>query len=165
MRARKQGKLFALLTALTVAGTLLVPTSSALACSNAVLVLESFHVTATPNKKVAGRGDKVKVEMKVTRPAHRDPLDLGIEFEPPASTPEKDVIVSVAVWVGDHTYFWDIGLTDANGEETLTLKIPKNSELGDAYATASAYKWLKQDCPDVLETGFTEYEHFIAVVP
>lgn len=171
MRPRKQFKLFALVTALMVVGTLLFPASSAtaLACrgggGSAVLVLESFHVTATPDKKTARRGDKVTVKLKVTRPAHEDPVDLGLQFDPPMSTPEKDAIVSVSVWVGEQTYFWDMGLTDANGEETLTLKVPKNSELGTAYASASAYKWLKRDCPDILETGFTEYEKFFAVIP
>ena len=184
MSPRKQGKLFGLVTSVVVAASLLVPaaahaadvTSTASAAGPApcraaaglggsVLTLKSFYVTAKPAKKVVSPGDKVKVKIKVTRPAHEDPFDQDIQLEPPVSTPEKDVSVGVAVWVGKYTYFWNMGITDENGEETFTLRIPEDSELGNAYAVASAEKWLKRDCPDIVERGFHEYENFLTIVP
>ena len=38
-------------------------------------------------------------------------------------------------------------------------------EPGKAYASVSAQKWLKQDCPDILEYGFAEYPDFVVVAP
>lgn len=184
MSPRKQGKLSALVTSVVLAAGLLVPataqaafvTSTASAAGPApcraaggmggsVITLKSFYVTAKPASKTASPGDKVKVKMKVTRPAHEDPLDQGIQIDPPVSTPEPDVTVGLAVWSGKYTYFWAMGLTDENGEATLTLRIPKDAEPGNAYAVASAEKWLRRDCPDIVERGFNEYDPFITIVP
>ena len=163
--------------AVAVLAGLLVPTAAQAApetaaprtagpCSSgSVLVLESFHVVAKPAKKVVRRGEKVVVTMTVTRPAHKDPLGLGVEYDPPTSTPEPDAYTGLSVWTGERTYFWQTGMTNQDGVSKLTLTVPKNAELGDAYVTASAYKWLKRDCPDIMETGFTEYERFFTVVP
>ena len=101
--------------------------------------------------------------MVVTRPAHEDPVGQGIEFTPPTSVPAEGVTVGASIWVGDRTYFWQIGLTDENGEDTLTLKVPKNAETGEALASFSARYWIKNDCPDILEDGYRNYVPFVTV--
>lgn len=166
MSLRRPARFVALLAAALVAGLVAPGSAQALPCSSgAVLVLESFHVVAEPESKVARRGQKLDVLVTVTRPAHKDPFGFGVQFDPPTSRPEPDANVGISVWTGERTYFWALGMTDENGEAKLTLRIPKNAELGDADVTASAYKWIKRDCPDILETGFREYERFFTVVP
>jgi hypothetical protein len=68
------------------------------------------------------------------------------------------------VWVGKRTYFWQVGVTDANGKDTLKLKVPNNSEAGNALASASARHWIKNDCPDILEDGYTNYLDFVTIL-
>ena len=133
------------------------------ACSSSVVVLRTLHVVATPSKKVLKPGDRFTVNVKVTRPAHEDPVGQGLEFEPPASVPAEDVTVGLSVWVGERTYFWQVGLTDAAGEDTLSMKVPANAEGGTALASASARHWIKNDCPDILEDGYTNYPSFVRI--
>ncbi|MGH2807108.1 MAG: hypothetical protein ACRDKT_07510 [Actinomycetota bacterium] len=144
-----------------------VDSRSAIACrsSSSVLTLHSFHIEAEPSKKIVRRGQVFTVTITVTRPAHEDPADLGITYEPPMSTPEKDVRVGISLWTGERTYFYSLGLTDANGEDKLKIRVPKDAEPGKAYASVSAQKWIKQDCPDILEYGFREYPDFVVVAP
>ena len=159
-----------LLVPALVAGLLSAPAAAAPrasgACSSAVLVMETLHVEAVPSKQIVRPGEVFTVDVTVTRPAHRDPMDLGIEWgRPPASTPAEDVTVGLSLWVGDRTYFWQVGLTDAEGKETLRLKVPRNSEYGEVPAAASGRHWIKADCPDILEEGYSYYANFVRVVP
>ena len=168
----KLSKLIAPLGAVAVLSLLLAPAPAAAdvvasdgACSSSVLVLRSLHIEAVPSKKVVHPGEKFTVDVTVTRPAHEDPVGEGIEFTPPTSAPAEDVTVGMSIWVGDRTYFWQVGLTDAEGKDTLTVKVPKNSEYGSALASASARHWIKNDCPDILEDGYTNYLNFVKIVP
>jgi hypothetical protein len=170
MARHKSLKLLAPIAALALVGSLMAAPASAdvrgasgTACSSAVLVLRSLHVVAEPSKKFVKPGDKFTVDVTVTRPAHEDPVGEGIEFEPPASVPAEDVTVGLSVWVGERTYFWQVGLTDAEGKDTLSLKVPKNAEAGEALASASGRHWIKSDCPDILEDGYTNYLNFVTV--
>jgi hypothetical protein len=135
-------------------------------CSS-VVKLDDLHIEAVPSTKRVNRREVFTVEVTVTRPAHHDPLDQGIEWgEPPVSLPAKDVTVGIAIWVGEHTLpFWQIGLTDAEGKDTLRLKVPAKSEYGEGLAAVSARHWIKQDCPDILEESFRYYPGFVKVVP
>jgi hypothetical protein len=155
-----------LVTALVAvpASTSAADTSKA-ACSSAVLVLRTLHIEAVPSKTKVHPGEKFPVEVTVTRPAHEDPVGQGIEFEPPASVPAADVTVGLSVYVGERTYFWQVGKTDEEGKATLMLTVPQNSEFGWALAMASARYWVKSDCPDILEDGYTTYPEFVKVVP
>ena len=172
MARSKFSKLLAPVAAVALLGSLLAAPASAntsgatgAACSSAVLVLRSLHVVATPSKTKVKPGDKFTVNVKVTRPAHEDPVGQGLEFEPPASLPAADVTVGLSVWVGERTYFWQVGMTDANGEDTLKLKVPASAESGKALASASARHWVKSDCPDILEDGYTNYLDFVTILP
>lgn len=163
--------LSALVTALTLLASLVAgptaasaaPASASNACSSAVLVLRTFNVEAVPSKKVVSPGDKFTVDVTVTRPAGEDPAGQGIEFEPPASLPAENVTVGLSIWVGKRTYFWQVGLTDAEGKDTLAVKVPANSETGETLAMVSARNWVKSDCPDILEDGYSTYAPFVTV--
>jgi hypothetical protein len=170
MARSKLTKLVAPVAALALMGSLLAAPASATtsnpagaACASAVLVLRSLHITAVPSKKTVKPGEKFTVDVTVTRPAHEDPLGNGVAFDPPTTVPAEDVTVGLSVWVGERTYFWQIGLTDAEGKDTLRLKVPANAETGEALASASARHWIKNDCPDILEDGYTNYLNFVTV--
>lgn len=135
------------------------------ACSPPVLVLRTLHIEAVPSKKQVRPGEKFTVDVTVTRPAHEDPLGQGIEFEPPASVPAEGVTVGLSVYLGERTYFWQVGLTDEDGKDTLPLTVPETSERGWALAIASARHWIKSDCPDILEEGYSHYPKFVKVGP
>ena len=158
--------LIKLLAALTMLASIFVatPAASATGCGGGVLVLRSLHVVAEPSKTKVKPGEKFTVDITVTRPAHEDPVGQGLEFEPPASVPAEGVTVGLSVWVGERTYFWQVGLTDAEGKNTMTLRVPKNAEAGKALASASARHWIKNDCPDILEDGYTNYLNFVTVI-
>ena len=172
MPRSKLSKLVAPVAAVALLGSLLAAPASAgtsggaeTACSSAALVLRTLHVEATPSKTKVRPGDKFTVDVTVTRPAHEDPMGQGLEFEPPASLPAEGVTVGLSVWVGERTYFLQIGMTDANGKDTLKLKVPANAESGKALASASARNWIKSDCPDILEDGYTNYLNFVTILP
>jgi hypothetical protein len=141
------------------------PCRSATNSGGAVLTVHSFHIEAEASKKVVRRGQVFTVKITVTRPAHEDPADLGLTYEPPMSMPEKDVRVGISLWTGERTYFYALGVSDENGEDTLKIRVPGSAEPGKAYASVSAQKWVKQDCPDILEYGFREYPDFVVVSP
>jgi hypothetical protein len=167
MTVSKRIKLIALLTACIAVAGLQTATAPANAkssrCSAAVLVLRTLHLEATPSKKAVKPGDKFKVDVKVTRPADEDPLNSGITFERPTSQPAPDVTVGVSIWVGEQTYFFNIGVSDENGEVSLPMRVPNNAESGAAFAAVSGRHWIKQDCPDILEDGFRAYENFVTI--
>ena len=157
-----------LLALLLVAGTLVAPgttPASAEGCGGSVLVLRTLNVKAKPSKTQLERGEKFTVHMKVTRPAEEDPLGNGIHLgKPPESTPAEDVTVGISIWVGKRTYFYGVGITNEKGKADVPVTVPKDSELGWAYAAATARHWIKNDCPDILEYGDRYYQDFLEVV-
>ena len=173
MARSKLSKLIAPVAAVALMGSLLAAPASAgtsaggaeAACSSAVLVLRTFRVVATPSKTNVKPGDKFTVDVTVTRPAPEDPVGQGVTFEPPTSVPAENATVGISIWVGERTYFWQIGMTDAEGKDTLKLKVPANAETGKALASVSARYWVKSDCPDILEDGYTNYLDFVTVRP
>ena len=154
----------ALVASLTVTAPVGAAPDAGAGCGSSVLVLRTLHVEAKPSKKELERGEKFIVHVTVTRPAEEDPLGNGVTYERPTSTPAKDVTVGVAIWVGERTYFWGVGLTDENGKSDVKVKVPRNSEYGSAIASISGRHWLKRDCPDILEEGYANYVDFIRVV-
>lgn len=172
MTRSKLSKLIAPVAAVALIGSLLAAPASAgtsdtteTACSSAVLVLRSLNVVATPSKTKVKPGEKFTVDVTVTRPASEDPVGQGVTFEPPMSVPAENITVGISVWVGKRTYFWQVGVTDAEGKDTLTLKVPAGSESGKALASVSGRRWIKSDCPDILEDGYTNYVNFVTVLP
>ncbi len=154
------------LTLAVLATTVGVPAAPAggTPCGSSEVRLHTLHIEAIPSKKKVHRGESFKVEITATRPAHEDPAGQGIEFEPPVSVPAADIPIWITVFVGKYTYFWDIGMTDENGKDTLNLTVPKNSEPGRALAIASGKKYHWQVCPELVEEGYAYYTDFVKVV-
>ncbi len=155
-----------ILVAAVIGASLAAPTSARAdtACASGETRLRTFHVEAVPEKKKVRRGEKFMVEMTVTRPAHEDPAGQGQQIDPPASTPAEDVTTGITIFVGDNTWFWGIGITDADGKADIELKVPKNSELGWGFAAVSAIKYHRNECPEVVEEGYNQYVDFVKVV-
>ena len=108
-------------------------------------------------------GGRAAIDAVVTRPAHRDPLQVGPEFEPPASAPAADVNVGIGIHVGD-VFVPGFGVTDENGEVRVTIKLPSYMRPGTA--SIDAYAWKIQadtPCLTLEEDGFTHVDKAFAV--
>ena len=99
----------------------------------------------------------------MTRPAHKDPLQLGPEFEPPASTPAADVNVGVGIHVGE-VFVPGFAQTDQDGEATVTIRLPNYMKPG--IADLDGYAWKVQadsPCLTIEEDGYTHMDNaFVA---
>ncbi len=138
-------------------------TARAKAGNMEVIGLRTLHVVMRAAKKSYERGDTVKVFVTVTRPAHEDPADLGIEFEPPASFPAEDIDVGVGITAGQ-AYFGGYGKTNAEGKATIRIKI--ESYAGKGWAVADGYAYREQadaPCFRVEEDGYTSRDRFFKV--
>ena len=129
--------------------------------------VHAFHVEAVWTKEVYRTSEKAVVTVTVTRPAHEDPVELGIPLpvEPPVTVPVQDAYVTTAIITKAWPPPFGIGYTDANGQ--LTLKIPlKAVEPGPQVATNYATKWTNQGgCPDIEEWGFIRQDPAFKVIP
>lgn len=139
-------------------------TAAPAACgSSAATTLRTFHIVAKAQKKTYRLGDLVKVDVKVTRPAHEDPVDAGIALEPPVSMPAEDVNVSVGLYVGDH-YLYGIGVTDAEGKDTISIKLSA-PQAGWVRADVAARQFYNRGgCPDIEEEGYVSYPRFFKAI-
>src|SRR5687768_9566687 len=137
------------------------------ACAAAKLVnLYTFHIEATPSKKVYRRGETIVIDVYVTRPAEEDPAGNGQPTPRPTTQPAADVETGAAIWVGN-TYRWDFGTTEADEHGPLRATIPNNSETGSARAAFSTEKmhYSNNGRPDVREIGYREYTDFVRIRP
>jgi len=117
----------------------------------------TFYIDAKPQAESFKIGTAAKIDVTVTRPAHQDPFDLGVEYEPPASTPAENVLVGVGVHAGD-VFVPGFARTDANGETTVSLKLPRYMVPGPA--SMSVYAWNvvhESPCLRVEEDGYRSY--------
>lgn len=115
--------------------------------------LRTFHIEAQQAESFK-IGTAAKIDITVTRPAHQDPLDLGVEFEPPASTPADNVLVGVGIHVGD-VFVPGFARTDADGKAIISMKLPKYMTPG--LASMSVYAWNvvhESPCLRVEEDGY-----------
>ena len=166
MTRRALSRFVAIGLALALVGGGPAPSASAASrcrSKSAVLVLRDLWVEAKPSTTTVRPGQTFTVLLKVSRPAHEDPLDQGIALDPPASVPAEGIDVGISVWSGKRTYFWNTGTSDANGEVTLKLTAPKNAEPGAARSVLFAQHWINQSCPDILENGFNDYAKFLTI--
>lgn len=125
-----------------------------LACRAKPTYVHAFHVEAEWTKEVYRKSEKAEVTVTVTRPAHSDPADLEIEFDPPVSVPVEGVTVTTSVNTGSYPYPYGYGQTDAQGQ--VHFKIPlKKLEPGPWDVSHLAEKWTNQGaCPDLNEWGY-----------
>jgi hypothetical protein len=133
------------------------PSSSAMATT-----LYTFRVEAKPVKKTYVLGQKAKVHMTVTRPGSQDPLGEGQPMPTSQSFAAENVEVSVSFYLGEYHYTYGIGVTDANGEEVVTVPLPKDAPAGPVRAAVAARAYYNRGgCPDFEEVGYNYYEPFM----
>jgi hypothetical protein len=119
--------------------------------------LRTFHIQAEPQAESFKIGTAAKIDITVTRPAHQDPFDLGVEFEPPTSVPAEDVIVGVGLHVGQ-VFVPGFARTDAEGKTTVSLKLPRYMQPGVAEMTVYAWNVVHESpCLRVEEDGYASY--------
>ena len=127
-----------------------------------IVQARTFTVEVT-TKKAYRLGGKATIDAIVTRPAHRDPLQAGPDFDPPASVPAADVNVGIGIHVGD-VFAPGFGVTDENGEATITIKLPKYMKSGSASLDAYAWKIaVDTPCLTLEEDGFTHVDNAFVV--
>ncbi len=123
----------------------------------------TFHVAIKPFKKAYRRGDTVKVDVTVTRPAEEDPMGLGVGTERPASVPASDVNVGVGVSVG-RVFLPGYGRTNDAGKANVAIKIEKYAPRAVAHVRAFAYKEVfSSPCLTVEEQGFASRDNAFRV--
>ena len=128
------------------------------------VALRTFHVVISSPKKAYAIGDTAIVHAKVTRPAHEDPLQLGVTWDPPRSFPAEEVNVGIGLRVGD-VFLFGFGETDENGEVDVKVKIQPYTRPGTAMV--DAFSWERQfesPCANVEENGYTFAPRLFKVV-
>jgi hypothetical protein len=128
-----------------------------------IVQLRTFTVEIEPVAKTYKIGGPAKVSVVVTRPAHKDPLQLGPEFEPPASAPAAGVNIGIGVHVGE-VFVPGFGQTDDAGEAIVTIKLPSYMKPG--IADLDGYAWKIQadsPCMTIEEDGYTHMDAGFAV--
>lgn len=107
---------------------------------------ETFEVLTKWSKKTYKPGATVGVDVTVLRPGPKDPMGLGVEYEPPHQMPVENAYVLVSFAVGVPPV-WGAGYTDATG--TLHLDIELRPDLrGPIYSTTRASIVYNEDGPD-----------------
>lgn len=134
----------ALLATILTGALLVVAPTVAGACGGAQRY-ETYEVKTKWNKRVFRPGETLKVEVTVLAPIGKDPLGMGIEYEPPTQTPVADASVFVAFVVGVPPVF-GLGTTSEDG--TVTLEIPLKTKVrGPIQAMTRA--WTTQGRADL----------------
>lgn len=119
--------------------------------------LRTFHILAEPQAESYKIGSTAKIDITVTRPAHEDPADLGVELEPPTSVPAENVIVGIGIHVGQ-VFVPGFSRTDADGKATVAMKLPRYMMAGKASMTVYAWNVVHESpCLRVEEDGYAAY--------
>lgn len=108
--------------------------------------LESFEVLTEWSKSTYAPGETAKVDVTVLRPAPKDPLGFGVEYDPPTQTPVEGANVVTALAVGVPP-LWGVGVTDADGKVHIEIKLRKDLK-GPIYASTRASIIYNEDGPD-----------------
>lgn len=117
--------------------------------------VHSFHVKVDWGKKTYRPTDKAIAIVTVTRPAHEDPLGVGVPIDPPASFPEPGVTVATSLQTGRYPYPYGAGITDENGEVRLKIPLKDANKKGPLDAQTLVWKIQNQGGPACTE--FEEY--------
>ncbi len=119
------------------------------------VALRTFHLVMESEKKTYEIGETAVIHATVTRPAHEDPFQLGVTFEPPESFPAEEVNVGVGVRVGD-VFLFGFAVTDENGKADIKVKIQPYTTPGKAIIDGFSWKrQLETPCLTVEENGYT----------
>ncbi len=127
------------------------------------VVLKTFHVELAMNKKIYRPGDKVKIDVTVTRPAKEDPAGLGIPMEPPVTQPAEGVDVGAGINIGD-VFVYDVTTSDAEGKGQLSVKLPRYTPKGEALIDVLAREvQARTTCAELVEMGYRQFPEAFSV--
>lgn len=127
------------------------------------VALRTFHLEVEPTKKRFKVGEVAKIKVTVTRPAHEDPLGLGVEQEPPHSEPAEDVNVGMGLRIGD-VFLFGHAITNEDGLATVKIKIKSYTPAGKANADAYAWKTVADTtCLKVEENGYRQLPNIFTI--
>ena len=154
------------LAAFTIAASFLLPVAAPAQAGGGtceqVNVL-AFHIDAKPGRPAYRVGDKAVIHIKVTRPAHEDPGNNGIEFDPPSSEPVDDIYVGAALTAGKNTFLFGFAVTNEKGKADIRINLDK-AEAG--IADVNIYAWrdvVRTPCLTVREYGYRYYEDMFRI--
>ena len=140
---------------------------SAAACAGLGTRVHSFHVDAEWARKTYRRGDRALVTITVTRPAHEDPLGLGVPIDPLVSVPEPGVTVATSLQTGYYPYPYGAGITDENGQVKLKIPLKDVPKKGPLDASTLVWKMTNQGgaaCTEIEEWGYLYQPAAIVIV-
>lgn len=151
----------AVIAVATLVATLFAPAAPARSACGALetYYLETFHIEAEPLEPTYRIGQTVRFHLTITRPAHKDPLGLGIPLDPPRSEPVADAFVSVSMFVGpegEEAFLYGVGRSSQEGKVVIPVKLKKYVKPGWAHARAYAQKVVVENvanCFSVFEFG------------
>ena len=127
-----------------------------------IVQLRTFTVEVKPLAKGYKIGRPAQFSVTVTRPAHKDPLQVGPDFDPPASAPAAGASVGVGVHVGE-VFVPGFAITGDDGTAIVTIKLPSYMKPGPADIDGYAWKvaadspclTIEEDCYVHLVKAFT----------
>lgn len=115
----------------------------------------TFSVHPKPLAKAYKVGQVAKVHVLVERPGPADPAGQGVPMPSPTYAPAEGVNVGVGVKVGP-VFLPGYGVTDANGEVDVPVKLQSYTPAGIADIEVFAYKNdAESPCVTIQEDGYT----------
>jgi hypothetical protein len=119
------------------------------------IALRTFRVEMESAKPTYRIGETAILHARVTRPADEDPLQLGVPLDSPEQYAAADVSVGVGLRIGD-VFLFGFGITDANGEVDIKVKLKSYTPTGSALADSFAWKrQVETPCANLEENGYT----------
>lgn len=119
--------------------------------------VRTFKITVEWNKQKYRKGETAKALVTVVRPGEEDPLNNGIPLDTPERFPVEGASVTTTLSVNPPYYPWGAGITDAEGQVLIKIKLPKNVK-GPVDGITRA--WMTHNpngpmCSEVTEEGFS----------
>ena len=128
-----------------------------------VVGLRTFHLEVKPLKKAYKVGETAKIQVMVTRPAHEDPVGLGVPIDPPQSFPAENVNVGMGLRIGD-VFLFGHAVSDADGKAVVKVQIKSYTPAGKANVDAYAWKTAADTtCAKVEEHGYRSMPNLFTV--
>jgi hypothetical protein len=117
--------------------------------------VKTLNLEVSPVKESYEIGDVAKFQANVTRPAKEDPLGQGIPMDRPYVTPAEGVFIGVGLMFKGGVFLPGFGVTDANGDAVMKVKIQKYVKPGTVHASFFAWKTMADaPCARIDETAY-----------
>ena len=128
------------------------------------IVLRTFNVALKADKSTYKVGQTAIVRATVTRPAHEDPLGVGVPLDPPTTMPAAEVSVGIGLRIRD-VFLFGYSVTDENGKAVIKVAIKRYAPAGKALVDGFAWKrQAETPCANVEENGYISAPGLFKVV-